>query len=150
MANHHVAKLYMESLAAHRRTRGLAGSIIHVGDISDVGYIVESRTFVRSRAPRQRYSMPPRKLSAVAEFPTATASRQTALVPGRRQLSGASWGELPLGPDYSLKLTLDDGKDAEPPYDISLGMMDMGGLSPRYTLPERAIRRRSNNGEYVS
>nr|WCQ76531.1 ApiD [Apiospora montagnei] len=38
----------------------------------------------------------------------------------------AGWGEQPLGPDCSVKLTLDDGKDAEPPYDISLGIMDMG------------------------
>jgi NAD(P)-dependent dehydrogenase (short-subunit alcohol dehydrogenase family) len=37
----------------------------------------------------------------------------------------AGWGELPLGADCRLTLCLDDGKDAEPPYDISLGIMDM-------------------------
>ncbi|PWY94774.1 polyketide synthase [Aspergillus sclerotioniger CBS 115572] len=37
----------------------------------------------------------------------------------------AGWGELPLGADCRMALTLDDGKDAEPPYDISLGIMDL-------------------------
>jgi NAD(P)-dependent dehydrogenase (short-subunit alcohol dehydrogenase family) len=39
----------------------------------------------------------------------------------------AGWGELPLGTDCRMALTLDDGKDAEPPYDISLGIIDMDG-----------------------
>ncbi|KAF2832601.1 putative PKS-NRPS protein [Ophiobolus disseminans] len=42
-ANYHIANLYMASLAANRRARGLAGSIIHVGHITDVGYVVESK-----------------------------------------------------------------------------------------------------------
>lgn len=42
-ANYHVANLYMGSLAARRRARGLPGSIIHVGHITDVGYVVESK-----------------------------------------------------------------------------------------------------------
>nr|BBJ34510.1 putative PKS-NRPS [Alternaria solani] len=42
-ANYHIANLYMDSLAANRRARGLAGSIIHVGHITDVGYVVESK-----------------------------------------------------------------------------------------------------------
>ncbi|XP_014554673.1 hypothetical protein COCVIDRAFT_39421 [Bipolaris victoriae FI3] len=42
-ANYHIANLYMASLAANRRARGLSGSIIHVGHITDVGYVVESK-----------------------------------------------------------------------------------------------------------
>ncbi|KUI71756.1 Nonribosomal peptide synthetase 14 [Cytospora mali] len=42
-ANYHIANLYMGSIAARRRARGLAGSIIHVGHITDVGYVVESK-----------------------------------------------------------------------------------------------------------
>ncbi|RYP79598.1 hypothetical protein DL770_006599 [Monosporascus sp. CRB-9-2] len=42
-ANYHIANLYMASLAAQRRARGLAGSVIHVGHITDVGYVVESK-----------------------------------------------------------------------------------------------------------
>ncbi|KAJ1326930.1 hybrid polyketide synthase [Microdochium nivale] len=38
----------------------------------------------------------------------------------------AGWGELPLGPDCTMSLCLDDGKDVQPPYDISLGVIDMG------------------------
>lgn len=42
-ANYHIANLFMGSLAAKRRARGLPGSIIHVGHITDVGYVVESK-----------------------------------------------------------------------------------------------------------
>ncbi|KAH7139912.1 polyketide synthase [Dactylonectria estremocensis] len=38
-ANYHAANLFMTSLVAQRRTRGLTGSVIHVGYISDVGYV---------------------------------------------------------------------------------------------------------------
>ncbi|CAI0641313.1 unnamed protein product [Colletotrichum noveboracense] len=42
-ANYHIGNLYMTSLAAARRARGLAGSVIHIGHITDVGYIVKSK-----------------------------------------------------------------------------------------------------------
>ncbi|RDL32698.1 Polyketide synthase-nonribosomal peptide synthetase [Venustampulla echinocandica] len=42
-ANYHVANLFMASLAAQRRSRGLPGSVVHVGHITDVGYIVMAR-----------------------------------------------------------------------------------------------------------
>jgi NAD(P)-dependent dehydrogenase (short-subunit alcohol dehydrogenase family) len=38
-ANYHMANLFMTSLAASRRARGLAGSVVHVGHITDVGYV---------------------------------------------------------------------------------------------------------------
>ncbi|KAH8171057.1 AMP-binding enzyme domain-containing protein [Sarocladium implicatum] len=41
-ANYHCANLYMSSLVAQRRARGLAGSIIHVGYVSDVGYVTRN------------------------------------------------------------------------------------------------------------
>lgn len=37
----------------------------------------------------------------------------------------AGWGQLPLGADCRMALRLDDGKDAETPYDVSLGLMDL-------------------------
>jgi hypothetical protein len=37
----------------------------------------------------------------------------------------AGWGEQPLGADCRMRLSLDDGKDAELPYDVNLGIMDM-------------------------
>ncbi|KPM44244.1 Polyketide synthase-nonribosomal peptide synthetase [Neonectria ditissima] len=38
-ANYHAANLFMTSLVAQRRARGLTGSVVHVGYISDVGYV---------------------------------------------------------------------------------------------------------------
>nr|A0A482N9V7.1 RecName: Full=Hybrid PKS-NRPS synthetase iccA; Short=PKS-NRPS iccA; AltName: Full=Ilicicolin H biosynthesis cluster protein A [Talaromyces variabilis]QBQ83704.1 polyketide synthase-nonribosomal peptide synthetase [Talaromyces variabilis] len=38
-ANYHVANLFMTSLVAQRRARGLAGSVIHIGYVADVGYV---------------------------------------------------------------------------------------------------------------
>ncbi|KAK2042903.1 putative PKS-NRPS protein [Colletotrichum somersetense] len=42
-ANYHIGNLFMTSLAAARRARGLAGSVIHIGHVTDVGYIVKSK-----------------------------------------------------------------------------------------------------------
>ncbi|RYP13804.1 hypothetical protein DL767_010583 [Monosporascus sp. MG133] len=41
-ANYHCANLFMASLVAQRRARGLAGSIIHVGYVCDVGYVTRN------------------------------------------------------------------------------------------------------------
>ncbi|KAF7560685.1 hypothetical protein G7046_g3448 [Stylonectria norvegica] len=38
-ANYHAANLFMTSLVAQRRARGLAASIVHVGYVADVGYV---------------------------------------------------------------------------------------------------------------
>lgn len=38
-SNYHCANLYMDSLVAQRRSRGLAASIIHIGYICDTGYV---------------------------------------------------------------------------------------------------------------
>ncbi|OAA40384.1 nonribosomal peptide synthase [Beauveria brongniartii RCEF 3172] len=38
-SNYHCANLYMDSLVTHRRSRGLAASIIHVGHVCDTGYV---------------------------------------------------------------------------------------------------------------
>lgn len=38
-SNYHAANLFMASLAAQRRKRGLAASIIHIGLVTDVGYV---------------------------------------------------------------------------------------------------------------
>ncbi|KAM3552779.1 hypothetical protein ARSEF4850_007222 [Beauveria asiatica] len=38
-SNYHCANLYMDSLVTHRRARGLAASIIHVGHVCDTGYV---------------------------------------------------------------------------------------------------------------
>lgn len=38
-SNYHMANTFMAGLAADRRRRGLAGSVIHVGMISDIGYL---------------------------------------------------------------------------------------------------------------
>ncbi|KAF4163071.1 hypothetical protein CNMCM6936_001266 [Aspergillus lentulus] len=48
-ANYHAANLYMASLAANRRTRGLAASIVHLGYIADVGYITRQDQSMRER-----------------------------------------------------------------------------------------------------
>ncbi|EEP81634.1 hypothetical protein UREG_06499 [Uncinocarpus reesii 1704] len=37
--NYHAANLFMASLVANRRARGLAGSVIHVGVVIDAGYV---------------------------------------------------------------------------------------------------------------
>nr|ADN43685.1 DmbS [Beauveria bassiana] len=38
-SNYHCANLYMDSLVKHRRSRGLAASIIHIGHVCDTGYV---------------------------------------------------------------------------------------------------------------
>ncbi|KAM3505085.1 hypothetical protein MY11210_008110 [Beauveria gryllotalpidicola] len=38
-SNYHCANLYMDSLVSHRRSRGLAASIIHIGHVCDTGYV---------------------------------------------------------------------------------------------------------------
>lgn len=39
-ANYHVANLFMAGLVAARRARGRAGSVVHVGHVADVGYVM--------------------------------------------------------------------------------------------------------------
>lgn len=41
-ANYHSANLFMASIMEKRRSRGLAGSIIHIGWIADTGYVARS------------------------------------------------------------------------------------------------------------
>ena len=38
-ANYSAANIFMTSLVARRRARGLAGSVIHIGHVADVGYV---------------------------------------------------------------------------------------------------------------
>jgi aspyridone synthetase (hybrid polyketide synthase/nonribosomal peptide synthetase) len=38
-SNYHAANLFMASLASQRRTKGLAASVIHIGLVTDVGYV---------------------------------------------------------------------------------------------------------------
>jgi non-ribosomal peptide synthetase component F len=47
------------------------------------------------------------------------------LIQAAANYRAAGWGQLPLGADCRMALRLDDGKDAETPYDVSLGLMDL-------------------------
>lgn len=40
-ANYSAANMFMASLAARRRARSLAGSVIHIGHVADVGYVTD-------------------------------------------------------------------------------------------------------------
>ncbi|KAF4539201.1 Beta-ketoacyl synthase [Lasiodiplodia theobromae] len=41
-SNYHAANLFMTSLAAQRRSRGLAASVMHIGMVADVGYVART------------------------------------------------------------------------------------------------------------
>ncbi|GME34422.1 Beta-ketoacyl synthase [Neofusicoccum parvum] len=41
-SNYHAANLFMTSLAAQRRARGLAASVMHIGMVADVGYVART------------------------------------------------------------------------------------------------------------
>ncbi|KAI9146786.1 hybrid nrps pks [Paramyrothecium foliicola] len=41
-SNYHAANMFMASLCAQRRSRGLAASVMHIGFITDVGYVARS------------------------------------------------------------------------------------------------------------
>ncbi|TLS21086.1 uncharacterized protein PpBr36_10625 [Pyricularia pennisetigena] len=41
-SNYHAANLFMQGLCARRRARGLAASVMHVGFVTDVGYVARS------------------------------------------------------------------------------------------------------------
>ena len=42
-ANYHAANLFMTSLVARRRSRGLAGSVVHIGHVADTGYVMREK-----------------------------------------------------------------------------------------------------------
>ncbi|KUI71750.1 Nonribosomal peptide synthetase 14 [Cytospora mali] len=62
---------------------------------------------------------------ALSAFANAGVPFDMILDTAAMNYRGAGWGELPLGTDCRMVLTLDDGKDAEPPYDVSLGVMEI-------------------------
>jgi hypothetical protein len=57
-ANYNCANLYMEALVEQRRGRGAAASIIHIGYVSDVGYVTRNSSSMMQRQFNTLRSMP--------------------------------------------------------------------------------------------
>lgn len=57
-ANYNCANLYMEALVEQRRGRGDAASIIHIGYVSDVGYVTRNSSSMMQRQFNTLRSMP--------------------------------------------------------------------------------------------
>jgi acyl transferase domain-containing protein/NAD(P)-dependent dehydrogenase (short-subunit alcohol dehydrogenase family)/SAM-dependent methyltransferase len=100
-ANYHIANLYMASLAANRRARGLAGSIIHVGHITDVGYVVESKD--RSAALEEHFRsirlMPCSETDVHHAFAQAIRSGRTGSDISSDIIMGVEPAAAPVAPD---------------------------------------------------
>jgi aspyridone synthetase, hybrid polyketide synthase / nonribosomal peptide synthetase len=56
-SNYHVANLFMSSLAAQRREKGLAASVVHIGLVTDVGYVARHGQAMEERL-RRLFFMP--------------------------------------------------------------------------------------------
>jgi amino acid adenylation domain-containing protein len=54
---YHAANLYMTSLAAQRRKRGLAASIIHVGMVTEIGYVARAGRHIEEHL-RKMFNLP--------------------------------------------------------------------------------------------
>ncbi|KAI4721978.1 hypothetical protein E4T48_01732 [Aureobasidium sp. EXF-10727] len=85
-ANYHAANLFMAGLAAQRRQKGLAASVIHLGYIADVGYVTRQAQSMRERLERLLFQ----PLSA-SDIHNAFAE---AIVAGRPGQEGSSFDTL--------------------------------------------------------
>lgn len=56
-SNYHAANLFMAGLAAQRRSRGLAASVMHIGLVADVGYVARQGQAMEERL-RKLYFLP--------------------------------------------------------------------------------------------
>ncbi|KAI4210919.1 MAG: hypothetical protein LQ351_006238 [Letrouitia transgressa] len=56
-SNYHAANLFMASLAAQRRSRGLSASVIHIGMVADVGYVARTGRSIEDHL-RKLFYMP--------------------------------------------------------------------------------------------
>ncbi|KAK9782755.1 putative Hybrid PKS-NRPS [Seiridium cardinale] len=56
-SNYHAANMYMSGLAAQRREKGLAASIMHIGLLTDVGYVARNGQALEERL-RRLFFMP--------------------------------------------------------------------------------------------
>ncbi|KAL9042053.1 MAG: hypothetical protein Q9214_003900, partial [Letrouitia sp. 1 TL-2023] len=56
-SNYHAANLFMASLVAQRRSRGLAASVIHIGMVVDVGYVARTGRSIEDHL-RKLFYMP--------------------------------------------------------------------------------------------
>ncbi|KAJ9296558.1 hypothetical protein DTO271G3_5256 [Paecilomyces variotii] len=54
-SNYHAANMYMSSLAARRRQRGLAASVVHIGFVTDVGYTTRQDSAIRGIFSRLQF-----------------------------------------------------------------------------------------------
>ncbi|KAF5860978.1 hypothetical protein ETB97_000888, partial [Aspergillus alliaceus] len=53
--NYHAANMFMTGLAAERRRRGLAASVIHIGYVCDVGYFTRADKSIREYVSRMHF-----------------------------------------------------------------------------------------------
>ncbi|OJD40314.1 polyketide synthase [Diplodia corticola] len=54
-SNYHAANLFMNGLAAQRRRRGLAASIMHIGMVADIGYVARAGRHIEDHLRKLMY-----------------------------------------------------------------------------------------------
>ncbi|KAI5364416.1 putative secondary metabolism biosynthetic enzyme [Alternaria postmessia] len=54
-SNYHAANLFMTSMCAQRRARGLAASVMHIGMVADIGYVARSDRHIENHLRKLQY-----------------------------------------------------------------------------------------------